>query len=164
MAAWGWPAAVAVRARAMAVAALKGEKSGPPNRPTCCPVRMAPAPWLSDSIADSAAGDGFCAARRRTSSGQCAGSGGRFPRDLIQRQKGTECSGAKVHEEPALTRHYGYGITVCGRQFVHLRLFWLGREFIRSREIGFQLSLGCHGGPDRCRAVREKQPQCVYSC
>ena len=61
----------------MAVAALNGVYSGPPNNPTCCPVRIVPAPCSSAASAAFAELDGFCAASSRTSSGQCAGSGGR---------------------------------------------------------------------------------------
>lgn len=52
-------------------------------------------------------------------------------RDLVQRQKGTEPPGTKVEKEPALTRHYGYGITIGFQGFVHSWLVGLGRRWIR---------------------------------
>jgi len=50
-------------------------------------------------------------------------------RDLVQRQKGTKYPGTKVEKEPALTRHYGYGITIGFQGFVH-SWFVVGLEVI----------------------------------
>ena len=53
----------------------------------------------------------------------------------IRRQKRAKRSRAEIHEEACLPRHHGYGITVCGRQFVHLRLACLKRMWMRTRKI-----------------------------
>jgi hypothetical protein len=69
-------------------------------------------------------------------------------RDFVQRQKGTERTGAKVEKEAALARHYGDWITIGFQGFVHSWLL-VGLEMIglaRKSRCLAQLRMPRRGG------------------
>jgi hypothetical protein len=73
-------------------------------------------------------------------------------RDLVQRQNGTKCPGTKVEKEAALTRHYGYWITISFQGFVHSWLIWLGRRWKRRHHSEIVALLRM---PRRARAMQD---------